>query len=228
MMEKDNTSHGGFEKAWQQAFENAEMDPPNHLWTDISQQLDTIPSVDTGMAAKTISGKFIAATGTVLLVVATFYYFNQKTNNNTNTSSNQNTNNYEAIITKPTEQPEAEPKTTTEYLAPALSKPARKHLAIRQITTTAPAIQKAEAEASTVEKEVKEEAIEKLTVEVQEIPVKELTLKPILLRPMQVHAPIQYMDNNSYFDPKQLHQLPPTKGGLFDNVKVRAGVRVSN
>jgi hypothetical protein len=202
-----------FEKDWQQAFENVHMTPPEHIWVGIEQQM---PKASNSTKSPT---KLLSYTA-VLILAGLLYYFYPTSNQ---IQKNENYANI-AIESQPIAAATRAKSNTTPPVKPSNSffAPDKKIAKLQPDTMLNNIIV------------LQEDSLllphipQKLEFDVQLLTPEGFDIRAFPISEKTIHAPIQYMDSNQYYDPSRLHTLPPTKGGILKDIRLRGGVRISN
>jgi hypothetical protein len=215
-----------FEVAWQQAFEGETMLPPERIWQGIEASLDTPPTppnTKTPNTGGSITGKLLT-TGSVVLVGGLLFYFLNKTTNN-------KTNNYEKPFEQTVSANIAKPQITKEALVTTTTKPTPKPLVLKKTSLPTPPPEPLVTQNNTLPQPEPSADLQVKNYDATTdlLQIKNLVPQTVIFKNQEIKPIISSdTDSNQYYDPSQLNTIPKTKDGPLKNIKVRAGLRVSN
>lgn len=223
-----------FESAFKEAFEKANLAPPDIVWENIEKAMPQGSIVDSSMAEKTMAlqTKLIIGTTIVLVSVVAYFYINNSLTNNYKEKIDPI--NHETNITKPIESTNLDSELGAKKLANSPSFNPQKSNKIK-IGFPKPSFSKTQNE---------EVLTSQINLETQSIEVPEnrnllqgdfSEMKSLKLKLPKIELDLPSLEINTdsqkvvpYFDNNTIGQPLNEKGKFWQNFRVRGGIRVSN
>ncbi len=215
-----------FESAFKEAFEKANLAPPDIVWENIEKALPQGHANLTSMPEKTmgLQTKFLIGTGIVLVTGIAYFYLNDTSSINYKTNLNRINN--ETIITKSLEPANLDSELAPKKLASVTTFAAQKQRKINLI-------EKENFHEIPFDKTIAAEATDNLIYTKIEGNFNEMVAQKMKLPIIVLEAPSLEINADSqqiapYFENTTIGQPLNEKGKFWQNFKVRGGIRVSN
>ncbi len=218
-------SDNNFENAWQQAFEEASLAPPDAIWENIEKTLPN-PSAITkpeggGMATST---KLFLSSGAIIAVFTFLYFYNQTSTQKTNETNNPKT--VESIIIEPKIE---QPAMAFSPIITSKKQVSNTYIAKKNTSNSLESFDNQAIEPITTE-DLQPELPEYSKIEDKFV---ELKPKSTKLKSSVLIMPDLILNTDSqsvtpYYDPFAIPSQNNEKGKFWKNFKVRGGFRISN
>lgn len=221
-----------FENAFKEAFEKANLAPPDIVWENIEKAIPQAPIADGNIVGKTMSiqSKLLIATTIVLVSAVAYFYLNNSLTNNYKGKINKKNN--ETNNTKSFEPTIMDSKLGAKKMAASIA------LNTKKTSKIVNPFSENRGGGEIIEKNVivelenidspESQNISKIEGDFSEMKARNLHLPKIDLELPSLEINTDSQTTVPYYDTNTIGQPINEKGKFWQNFKVRGGIRVSN